>query len=77
MTLVFIHYVPDNQRKLELHNAIQELTEKLFNFKKTDRGMADPTATVEYQGHKLHYTDLMREKGEAWHELEQLIKKSR
>jgi hypothetical protein len=53
LTLVFINYVPDNQRKLELHNAIQDLTEKLFNSKKTDGGMADSTATVDYQGHQL------------------------
>jgi hypothetical protein len=76
LTLVFITYVPDNQRKLALHNALEDLSEKIWKFPKDAQGFADSSTTVEYQGHDLSYVDLIREKDEVRGELETLIKKA-
>ena len=68
--------VPQNERKLTLHKTLEELNEKILKFPKTTQGLADPNATVEYEGHELFYADFLHEKDEARNELTERISKA-
>ena len=70
---VFIDSVPDNQRKLDLHNMLEELGEKIRTFPKDSNGMAPSEATVPYQGHDCSYAELLEEQRETSDELKSLI----
>jgi hypothetical protein len=76
LTFVFITSVPQNERKLTLHKTLEELNQKILKFPKTTQGLADPNATVEYEGHELFYADLLHEKDKARNELTELISKA-
>ena len=70
---VLIDLDPDNADKFSWHQRWHELSEKIRSFP-TSRGVADPNATVEYEGHNFSYAELLKAQTEAKDELQGLMR---
>ena len=70
---VLIDLDPDNADKFSWHQRWHELSEKIRSFPRTE-GVADPNATVEYEGHNFSHAELLKAQTEAKDGLQGLMR---